>query len=590
MRAIMLMFDTLNRRFLPPYGGTDIHAPNFERLSKETVTFDTCYGGSMPCMPARREIHTGRYNFLYSDWGPLEPFDDSVPEILTKAGVYTHMVTDHQHYWEDGGATYHQRYNSFELFRGQEGDKWKGHVNVPEPAANVMQRTGNHVRQDVINRQYMDTKEKHSQYLTVSAGLEFIATNKDADSWFLQIECFDPHEPFFAYEEHREHYLHKYDGDQFDWPDYARVSESRAQMDHVRAEYKALLTFCDQSLGRVLAAMDANDMWKNTMLMVCTDHGLLLGERGWWGKNTQPWYDENIHTPLFVWDPRYGVRGERRDALVQTIDFGPTFLDFFNVPIPDLMQGQPIGPVIASGATIHDAGLFGLFGGHVSVTDGRFVYMRSCITPENAPLEEYTLMPAHMNALYSPEELKAAELVGPLPFTKGAPVLKLPGSTWGSPWVYGTQLFDLETDPGQVQPLVDDSLELRMANLLVEQMRAADAPESQFIRLGLPVTGPVTEEHLLAAAQYPLVVASTKAFPVEDEIAGRFPDLIKPLEHLMANPEMWRIVTQALPMLRNDAFSREIADRSLYRLAAISPGFTFDQLTLLGQALAQLGH
>lgn len=120
MKAIMIMFDTLNRRFLPAYGADWNHLPNFRRLQERTVTFDNCYGGSMPCMPARRELHTGRYNFLHRSWGPLEPFDDSMPEMLRTSGVYTHLVTDHQHYWEDGGATYHNRYSSYEFCRGQE--------------------------------------------------------------------------------------------------------------------------------------------------------------------------------------------------------------------------------------------------------------------------------------------------------------------------------------------------------------------------------------------------------------------------------------------------------------------------------------
>jgi hypothetical protein len=83
MRAIMVMFDSLNRHMLPPYGAEWVHAPNFERLYERTVTFDNSYVGSMPCMPCRRELHTGRYNFLHRSWGPLEPFDDSVPEIRT---------------------------------------------------------------------------------------------------------------------------------------------------------------------------------------------------------------------------------------------------------------------------------------------------------------------------------------------------------------------------------------------------------------------------------------------------------------------------------------------------------------------------
>ena len=59
MKAIMVMFDTLNRRMLPPYGCDWMHAPNFERLAKRTVTYDNAYVASMPCMPARRELHTG---------------------------------------------------------------------------------------------------------------------------------------------------------------------------------------------------------------------------------------------------------------------------------------------------------------------------------------------------------------------------------------------------------------------------------------------------------------------------------------------------------------------------------------------------
>ena len=76
-------------------------------------------------MPARRELHTGRYNFLHRAWGPLEPFDDSMPRMLTENGVYSHLISDHYHYWEDGGATYHNRYSSWEIVRGQEGDKWR---------------------------------------------------------------------------------------------------------------------------------------------------------------------------------------------------------------------------------------------------------------------------------------------------------------------------------------------------------------------------------------------------------------------------------------------------------------------------------
>ena len=85
MKAIMIMFDSLNRHFLPNYGCSWTVMPQFQRLAEKALTFDCFYGGSMPCMPARRELHTGRYNFLHSSWCPMQPFDDSVIKRMKDA-------------------------------------------------------------------------------------------------------------------------------------------------------------------------------------------------------------------------------------------------------------------------------------------------------------------------------------------------------------------------------------------------------------------------------------------------------------------------------------------------------------------------
>ena len=143
MKAILILFDTLNRHMLPPYGCEWTQAPNFERLAQRTVTFENAYVGSMPCMPARRELHTGRYNFLHRSWGPLEPFDDSMPQILVENGVYTHLGSANYHYWEDGGATYHNRYSTWENVRGQEGDLWIGQVADPHIPETLSSRADN---------------------------------------------------------------------------------------------------------------------------------------------------------------------------------------------------------------------------------------------------------------------------------------------------------------------------------------------------------------------------------------------------------------------------------------------------------------
>lgn len=585
MKAIVVLFDTLNRAYLPNYGCDWTHLPNFERLGQRTATFDTCYGGSMPCMPARRELHTGRHNFLHRSWGPLEPFDDSAPELLAERGVYTHLVTDHQHYWEDGGATYHYRFNSFEFFRGQEGDHWKGVVDAPEVPASVSWRDNAAWRHDWVNRQYMARVEDHPQTKTVDAGLEFIRTNSGAEDWMLQIECFDPHEPFLSYAEHKQHYLHNYSGHHFDWPDYRRVIEDDGAVEHARREYAALLTMCDASLGRILDAMDEHGLWDDTMLIVMTDHGLLLGEHGWWGKNIQPWYEENIHTPLFIWDPRSRVEGVRRNALVQTIDIAPTLLNLFGAPVPADAEGRDLAATVAIDEKVREGALFGSFGGHVNVTDGRYVYMRACDRPDNQPLFDYTLMPTHMNSRYSPKELKDARLVPPFGFTKEVPLLELPGQAMGSPYSFGCLLFDLEADPEQTTPIVDDELELRMMELLVQLMRRNEAPASQFERLGLPAEGAVGREHLQVKKLWPQVAASQLLPETAESFASSRPGVLTPIRELLDDETTRSILLESLPFVEAPQFLKRNANLSPWQLAVMLPSITAAQLRSLHEEL-----
>jgi arylsulfatase A-like enzyme len=508
MKCVMVMFDSLNRRCLPPYGHQAwswVQAPNFQRLANRSVTFDNSYVCSMPCMPARRDLHTGRPNFLHRGWGPLEPFDDSMPELLKRAGVHTHLVTDHQHYWEDGGATYHQRYSTFEFIRGQEGDKWKGLVGGVPPAANAFGRNarGSHSDQlefqDRVNRRFMPEPDDHPQARTFAAGLEFIEQNKDADRWLLQLETFDPHEPFFTHERDKavyaEHYeaWRKNDGRLWDWPDYEPVQDEHTTelIEHMRHEYASLVSLCDRKLGEVLDAFDRHDLWHDTMLVVWTDHGFLLGEHDWWAKLRMPWWDELAHTPFFVYDPRCRKQGERRQALVQpAIDLAPTLLEFFGLqPTPD-MTGKVLRDTIADDTPVRDTAMFGVYGSEVNVTDGRYVYMHALDGRSRGPLYEYTLMPTHMKSLFAPDELTSdkVEMHPGFRFTKRCVVMRVlrsqPGADTDQP--PRSRLYDLATDPEQQHAVDDETVQLRMTEHLVRLMHEIDAPTEQYRRLGLP--------------------------------------------------------------------------------------------------------
>jgi len=485
MRAVVVMYDTLNRRFLPPYGGDWVKAPNFERLAAHALTFDCAYAGSLPTLPCRREWHTGRYNFLHRRWGPVEAFDDSMPEILRESGVWTHLATDGYHYFEDGGSTYHNRYRSWEFFRGQEGDLWHADLTVKFPGD--LARKNRNGEQDWINRQYTREEQDWPQYGTFSAAERFLRTNAKEDDWLLHAETFDPHEPYFAPQKYRDLYPHDYDGPLDDWPAYRRCEDAPPELiEHYRCEHAALTSMCDASLGRVLDLFDELDLWKDTLLIVTTDHGFLLGEHGWTGKMVMPDYDEVARIPLFIWDPRSGRKGERCSQLVQTIDFAPTVLEFFGKEIPADMRGVVLKDTIAADSPARAAGLFGTHGGHVSVTDGRYVYMRAPQNENSGPLFNYTLTSTNMKGWLSAQGFEQAEVAGPFGFTKGMRLLKLPArERWGSPPEYGNLLFDTETDPAQEKPFSDPEIEKRLIGEMVRLMTEHEAPPEQYERLGL---------------------------------------------------------------------------------------------------------
>ncbi|MEO8858623.1 MAG: sulfatase-like hydrolase/transferase [Burkholderiaceae bacterium] len=501
MRTVFVLFDTLNRRSLSPYGAQSVHTPNFQRLAERSVTFDRHYVGSLPCMPARRDMQTGRLNFLHRGWGPLEPFDNAFPELLEAAGVYSHLVSDHYHYWEDGGATYHTRYSSFEFIRGQEADPWQAMVRPPFERFREMyhrlqysEAARNRYRVHMVNREFIREEADFPAVQCFDQGLAFLERNHAHDDWLLQVETFDPHEPFFAPKRFRDAYPTGYKGPILDWPPYARVGELPEECDELRANYAALLALCDEQLGKLLDTFDRLGLWDNTALVVATDHGFLLGEHDWWAKNRMPVYQEVAHIPLFIHHPQHQASaGQRRQALTQTMDLMPTLLDLHGVAPPAQVQGKSLLPLLEGETRLRDALLYGHWGAAVNITDGRYTYFR--YAPEGAPKElyQYTLVPMHMATRFSPEELAGASLCAPFRFTKGAPLLKVPGIEKSPmrmlmPGYFAdteTVLFDLLADPGQLHPLHDPAQEARLSALMEELMDESEAPPELFARLGL---------------------------------------------------------------------------------------------------------
>ncbi|MEM9443635.1 MAG: sulfatase-like hydrolase/transferase, partial [Pseudomonadota bacterium] len=280
-----------------------------------------------------------------------------------------------------------------------------------------------------------------------------------------------------------------------DWPPYARVTESDEEADEMRANYNALLALCDELLGELLDYFDAHDLWKDTALILSTDHGYLLGEHDFWAKNRMHTYQELANIPLFVHHPAHaGSAGQRRAPLTQNIDLAATFIDMFDAKRPMEMQGFSLLDHLDEEKPGRDAVIFGYFGGAVNMTDGRYTYHCYPNDLEKQEIYQYTLMPTHIWQMFSTEELAGATLSPPLPFTKNCPILRIPvlktspfSPNMGPLCLLESQttLFDLDNDPAQEKPFQDAKIETRLRSLMARLMAENDAPDEAFKRLEL---------------------------------------------------------------------------------------------------------
>lgn len=488
MNVLMLVLDTVRRDYLTAYGNTWVQTPNLTRLAERGVVFENHWVGSLPCMPARREFMTGRYNFLYRGWGPIEPYDDVLPRELRQAGIFTHLLTDHDHYFELGGENYHTAFNTWEFFRGQENDPWISRVD----AVDLPEHLGQQTQVNRKNRLAQQREEDFSGPRTAQAAVEWLQANRDAKNWFLQVEIFDPHEPFYCTDQYRELYGDDWEGPLFDWPTYGEVNESPAAVEHIRKCYAGLLTMTDFWCGKVLDALDILGLSDDTLVIFTTDHGTMLAEHRYWMKNDMPVYNEIVRIPLIVRLPGDEHAGERVTALTQTIDVMPTILDTFNCPLPPHVQGQSLLRTL-QGATLRNDAIFGYFGKATNITDGRYVYMRNPINEDAGPLHAYTAMPVMgLNAWFPREVHDRMEMGRYFGHTYNMPLYKIP-ATGAIPLHHADepshqahhQLFDIIADPNQETPLHDPALEEHFIGRIATHLAACEAPAEQYTRLGI---------------------------------------------------------------------------------------------------------
>ncbi|MBD3649444.1 MAG: sulfatase [Pseudomonadales bacterium] len=499
-KVIVILLDSLNRHMLGCYGGTEFDTPNLDRFAGRALRFNRHYTGSLPCMPARHDILVGAMDFLWRPWGSIELWERPITYRLRRNDIPTMLCTDHPHLFETGGENYHSDFLAWDYLRGHESDPWKTREDpgwVGTPALPAGRRFDGKFYD--ASRTWFRAEEDFPGPRTMQASADWLANEgRHHDSFLLFVDEFDPHEPFDT----PEPWAHKYDPDWSDdliiWPPYAVKGVETGVIDerqgrHIRANYGAKLSMIDHWFGKILDTMDQHNLWDDTLVMVCTDHGHYLGEKDIWGKPRVPQYEALGHTPLMLAAP--GVERGEIDALTTNVDIHATLLDLFGVKADYVCHGRSMWPLVTGEAnTIREWAIGGVYGQWVQIQDGTNKYMRSP-TGNGFPLSmwsnRWSTMPVQaIPGLRLPNPDSRAWLDA-MPGTD-IPVIRQPFAEgdllpyWAlNPAIDQHELYVIDNDPGDEENRVGEKLETDMVDLLHSALTELEAPDEQFRRLGL---------------------------------------------------------------------------------------------------------
>jgi arylsulfatase A-like enzyme len=495
--AIVILLDSLNRHMLGAYGGREFATPNLDRFAARSLRFEKHYSGSLPCIPARHDLLCGALDFLWKPWGSIEVWEHALTAYLHRAGVTSMLISDHPHLFESGGENFHTDFGAWDYQRGGEADPWKTRPDPSSVGAPLISQPGREPYER--SRSYFRGEEDFPGPRTMSAAARWIEDNAGVHNrFFLFVDEFDPHEPFDTPEPYASMYDDTWEGAHLIWPPYVAAAFRRGvlterEAHQIRASYGGKLTMIDRWFGRVLDAIDAKQLWDDTAVIVCTDHGHYLGEKEIWGKPAVPAYEPLGHIPLMVAWP--GVAAGASDALTTNVDIFATLVDLFGVTIEHRTHGRSLAPIIGGAErSVREYALSGVWGREVHLIDVETKYARA---PEgdNAPLSmwsnRWSSMPVrHAMPDYRfpvPDERARLDR---MPGSK-VPVIRQPfvAGDLLPYWAYGkfrgNHLFNLRNDPEEDENLAGSRSEHEAADKLRTALLDIDAPEDQLARLGM---------------------------------------------------------------------------------------------------------
>jgi arylsulfatase A-like enzyme len=333
----------------------------------------------------------------------------------------------------------------------------------------------------------------------MTAAAEWLRTaGPHHDRFFLLVDEFDPHEPFDTPAPWAGRYDPDWEGPLEIWPPYLTGALAEGRLDprrarQIRANYGAKLSMIDHWLGRVLAALDEAGLAGDTAVVICTDHGHYLGEHDTFGKPFCPVYATLGRIPLLVRWP--GVAARDVDALTTTVDLHATIADLFGAEVAHPSHGHSLLPLIEGTATsVRELALFGVWGGHTGVTDGRWRYLAGAGAsgfPLSVWSNRWSTMPVHAfpDLRMVPPDGRAE--LRTVPGTE-VPVIRQPLTAGDHLPIWARhppdprpRLYDVSVDPAEEEDRAADPLAAGLRDALAGELRRIGAPGDVLARLGV---------------------------------------------------------------------------------------------------------
>ena len=345
-------------------------SPNIDRIAREGMRFDRAYVGNSICAPSRATLLTGKHSHMNGKYTNGDAFDhdqQQFQKILQKNGYQTVMVGKIHLNGKMQGFDY------WEVLPGQ--GKYHDPVFITEDGNTTY--PGQYVTDVITERALNWLKNERDENRPFMLMVHHKAPHRNWDpadrhmSRYADIEIPEPDNLFDDYAT-RGAAAHQQDmsiektmtltkdlkveGAMAEIPRFRKRAEWFAEnrpegIERVKWKYQTYMKdylrctwAVDESVGRVLQALEELGLNKNTVVMYSSDQGFYMGEHGWFDKRFM--YEESFRTPLLARWPGTIKPGSVNADLVQNIDFAETFLDLAGAPIPGDMQGRSLVPLM----------------------------------------------------------------------------------------------------------------------------------------------------------------------------------------------------------------------------------------------------